>query len=92
MTPFEVLNLPETASAAEVKARWVELAKANHPDVGGLAEDFRRYHAAYVAALAMASQPKACSRCGGAKSVVVIQAWFTTLITCPACSGSGLAS
>lgn len=40
MTPFEVLGLPETASADEVKAAFRRLSFSAHPDAGGSAAAF----------------------------------------------------
>jgi len=35
-TPYEILGLPRTASASEIKARYYQLAKRYHPDSRGI--------------------------------------------------------
>lgn len=39
LNPFKVLDLPETATADEARARFRELVKGTHPDLGGGAID-----------------------------------------------------
>jgi hypothetical protein len=46
-TLYEVLGLTSTASAAEIKAAHLRLARLTHPDVGGSASLFRRVELAY---------------------------------------------
>lgn len=41
INPFQVLDLPTTASKDEIKRRYKQLALIHHPDKGGNAETFR---------------------------------------------------
>lgn len=45
--PFAVLDLPETASEAEIKSAYRKLSRIHHPDVGGSAEMFQKISKAY---------------------------------------------
>ena len=40
---YEVLGIPSSATAEEIKARYRELAKATHPDVNGAADAVERF-------------------------------------------------
>lgn len=42
LNPYEELNLPKTATTAEVKAAYRRRAKKAHPDAGGSSEKFNR--------------------------------------------------
>src|SRR5688572_21361700 len=46
-TAYEVLGLPRTAPAAEVRLAYRRLARRAHPDVGGTAEQFHRVQLAW---------------------------------------------
>src|SRR5512142_2645814 len=46
-SPYEVLGVPTTASATEVKAAYRRAVRRAHPDAGGSAELFRQVEAAY---------------------------------------------
>lgn len=50
--PFDLLGLPPSASASEVRAARRRLAKDHHPDLGGDAGRMRQVNAAVAAALA----------------------------------------
>lgn len=47
MNPYEVLGLHRAATDSEVKVAHRRLAKINHPDAGGDAEDFANIQRAY---------------------------------------------
>jgi hypothetical protein len=49
-TAFDRLDLPPTATEAEVRAAYRDRAKETHPDRGGDEEAFRRVHEAYATA------------------------------------------
>lgn len=88
MSPFDVLNLPQDATPADVEARWRVLRSELHPDKGGDAEKFDEAKKAYEKALHEASQPKVCENCGGAGKVVVQRGFIQTTVVCQACRGS----
>jgi DnaJ-class molecular chaperone len=88
---FEVLGLPETASAQEVKLAFRDRALLHHPDRGGDPTQFQRLRLAYAEALALASRPKVCQTCAGRRTVQLASGFNTLKRTCPACRGTGLA-
>jgi len=49
-TAFDRLDLPPTATEAEVRAAYRDRVKETHPDRGGDEEAFRRVHEAYATA------------------------------------------
>lgn len=86
---FAQLGLSMLATPAEVRARFLELAKIHHPDHGGQAEAFQALKLAHDEALAFAELPKPCPVCKGTK-VEVVKNGFTKLKKmCSACRGSG---
>src|SRR5512135_520612 len=46
-SPYDVLGVPPTASATEMKAAYRRAVRRAHPDAGGSAELFRQVEAAY---------------------------------------------
>lgn len=48
-TPYDVLGVPASADARQIKSAYRGLAKRLHPDAGGDIEHFRRVSAAYTA-------------------------------------------
>jgi len=88
LTPFEVLGLAHDASPTEVKARWHDIAKAQHPDHGGSPDEFMRlrvaYNEAYEAALLAL-----CPECGGSGAVTVYGGFTHAQLPCPECDGGG---
>jgi DnaJ-class molecular chaperone len=87
-TPFEILNLPETASPTEIRRAYWELAKTAHPDAGGTPEAFNALQEANRAALALAAATP-CPTCKG-RGVIHTQRGFSVLVTpCLPCSGIG---
>lgn len=89
-TPFEELGLSPEATEAEVRAKWRELASQHHPDKGGNAENFRRYHTAYEEAMSLAGQPKLCDSCGGSGKVSTSRGFYQLTMVCAICRGSGI--
>lgn len=89
MSPFEVLGLPEEASADEVKARWRTLASEHHPDNGGDGDKFKECRKAYEQAYAIASEPKVCGSCGGVGKIAVTKGFNQVKLPCNVCHGSG---
>lgn len=87
-TPFEVLNLPTTATADEIKSRWRELAGTHHPDRGGDATTFHTMRQAYQAALKLADRPKKCPECNGAGKIQQRSGFHTIMVMCPTCKGA----
>ena len=45
--PFKDLDIPESASDADVKKQWLKLMRAHHPDVGGDPKKAQQINAAY---------------------------------------------
>ncbi len=87
--PFEQLGLTMEAAPEAVRARFLELAKIHHPDVGGDPVAFQAIRQAHDLALEFAQRPKPCLGCHGSK-VQVVKNGFTTLKKmCPVCKGSG---
>jgi len=87
-TPFETLNLPETASPSEIRLAYWTLAKTAHPDAGGTPETFNALKVAQHAALALAIATP-CPTCKG-RGVIHTQAGFNVLVTpCLSCGGTG---
>ena len=46
-TPWEILEIPQSATPEEIKAAYRKLAKDNHPDVGGDHDKFLEIKQAY---------------------------------------------
>ena len=76
--PFKTLNLPPTATPAEVKQRFRELSMAHHPDHGGDAGAFIELHEAYLRAYTIAKNQHVCLKCGGTGSYT-IQSGFRSI-------------
>lgn len=45
--PFKDLDIPESASDADIKKKWLQLMRQNHPDVGGDPRKAQQINAAY---------------------------------------------
>jgi len=45
--PFKDLDIPETASDADIKKKWLQLMRQNHPDAGGDPRKAQQINAAY---------------------------------------------
>lgn len=88
MSPFVVLGIPETASPADVRNAWLELARVHHPDKGGDAGQFASYKSTYDAALKIAYDTP-CDRCRGSGMIIVgpVVTFVGMPMICPTCSG-----
>lgn len=86
------LGLPTSPlpKAAEVKARWRELAALHHPDRGGETATFAQLHQAYTDALELVTRPAPCHACDGTGRSVIAGAWSFVSLPCATCGGSGL--
>lgn len=89
-TAFEVLALPLTATADEVKTRWRELASLYHPDNGGDAAKFHQAKTAYEIAHRVASEPKPCDSCGGSGKIKTVRGINVVTTMCQICGGAGI--
>lgn len=93
-SPFDALGLPATASAEQVRKRYLELAKVHHPDAGGSPEAFNRLREAYEAALENVGVAKReddgpCATCGGTRKMTKTFGFQTVELACPACLQRG---
>ena len=86
---FAILNLPETATPAEVKGRWRELCRVHHPDRGGNAVEFDEFRKAYNEAMKIAQEPKPCRSCDGKGKIKKTSGWNSIELPCNVCGGSG---
>jgi DnaJ-class molecular chaperone len=89
MKCFETMGLAPTATPDEVKQAWRQLAGVHHPDKGGDAAEFSRLRKAYQEALAHASAPKPCTKCGGNGKIQHANGWVAIDMPCSHCGGSG---
>jgi DnaJ-class molecular chaperone len=84
---FELLSLPVSATPAEVKQRWLELAQVHHPDKGGDAQKFDELRAAYERAMAIAltNADLPCPTCKGTTRVTHMHGFNRIDMPCPDC-------
>jgi hypothetical protein len=61
VTPYEVLGVPPTASAEEIRRAYLTLARRHHPDAGGSTDEMRRLNEAW-SALSTAPRPTRASQ------------------------------
>lgn len=86
---FAALGLAPGATPAEVRAAYVALGKAAHPDLGGTVAAFVRHREAYEVASAYA-KAEPCQTCKGSATIWVgTSAWSPTRMVCASCAGSG---
>lgn len=95
-SPFEIINLTNSATTQEVKSSWRSLASIHHPDKGGDAEKFNELRQAYNEALKLAEAndiaKSKCPTCKGSGKVSNSrQRGFNVdfKIMCLDCKGSG---
>lgn len=91
MSPFDLLDLPETASLTQIKAAYrLKVADPGvHPDLGGDTDAFMSLKNAYERAVAIAINAP-CVACGGSGSVGSGATSFVkTFMRCAACGGTG---
>lgn len=82
---FATLDLPDTATPDEVKAKWRELCGIHHPDRGGNSVDFTTYRKAFKIAMAEATAPKACNKCQGTGRIKATTGFNTVELACMEC-------
>jgi DnaJ-class molecular chaperone len=87
--PCEQIGLPALAGPAEVKAWYIEQARALHPDAGGDPAAFATMAEKYKLALAFASAPRTCAACGGKGRVPKQAGFITNWPKCEPCDGQG---
>jgi len=98
MNAFEILNLSDTATPKEVRARYQKLCMKFHPDRGGDQNVFVRVKEAYEEAIRQAEKAvnsaaqnqrifdPTCPQCHG-RGYVRIQSGFSQIkYWCPACT------
>lgn len=95
-SPFEIINLTNSATTQEVKSSWRSLASIHHPDKGGDAEKFNELRQAYNQALKLAEAndiaTSKCPTCEGSGKVSNPRHrgfYADFKIMCPHCMGSG---
>lgn len=88
MSALERFGVPADATLDQVKARWRELARKHHPDLGGDALEFARVGEQYEAAL-RELEVRRCGACGGEGTVPSTMGFFTARLLCPTCHGAG---
>ena len=103
--PYEVLGVAVLAPDGMIRAKYLEIAKENHPDKGGDPEVMGRATEAFAQLSTTARRNRAdarmkllglwptgpaCKRCGGA-GVVYKSVGFTgrEMLPCPICKGAG---
>jgi DnaJ domain len=60
-SPYEVLGVPPSATAEEIRRAYLALARRHHPDAGGSAEAMRRLNEAWSALSAATPRPTSAS-------------------------------
>jgi DnaJ-class molecular chaperone len=95
-SPFEIINLTNSATTQEVKSSWRSLASIHHPDKGGNAEKFNELRQAYNEALKLAEvnglNNLKCPTCEGSGKVTNPRHrgfYADFKIMCTECLGSG---
>lgn len=84
---LEALGLPEDATEDQVKARFKELSKKAHPDLGGSADEFNKLVEQRDQALKEAQFGQTL---GKARSVLHELREAARGTVCPRCEGSGV--
>ncbi len=86
-TPFEILDLDETATTNEIKERWRRLCHEHHPDRGGDAAKFDEIMTAYKQLRITTNNQQRCENCRGTGRVQQHAGFFSTTVLCPQCGG-----
>jgi len=89
MRCFEILGLPDLATAGEVKQAYHRLAEGTHPDKGGDPCEFHKIHLAYKQAMSIAVEPVTCDGCLGTGRAMVSRGFAAIGIICATCGGTG---
>ena len=77
-----------TATEDKIKAKYKELARVHHPDVGGNEETFRELCHTYRLALYELTKRR-CARCQGTGSTWIMRGVSSVKQRCTKCTGSG---
>ena len=85
MRCFDLLELPTDAEPEEIRTRWRELARTNHPDRGGDVTVFQELSQAYDRALAFATE-RPCPSCLGLGKVRVVSGFTSVEVACSLCA------
>jgi len=89
MRCFEILGLPDLATAGEVKTAYHRLAEGTHPDKGGDPREFHKIRLAYVQAMSIAVEPVTCDGCLGTGRAMVSRGFSAIGVICAMCGGTG---
>lgn len=90
-SPFDLLELPATASLTQIKAAYrLKAAEPGvHPDLGGDTDTFAKLKDAYDRACVIALNAP-CVVCGGKGSIGSgMNSFVKTFMRCAVCRGSG---
>ncbi len=85
---YALLGLAETATPDEVKAKYKDLVKAHHPDLGGNAVQFQAVQNAYKRVVDHMRAAN-CPECRGRGKVLRARGFSSMHETCRDCQGSG---
>jgi DnaJ-class molecular chaperone len=86
---LKLLGLPASASEAQLKAHWRQLAAKHHPDRGGDPAVFDQLRKQYSVALEEIDQPLPCGICGGSGKLPKTKGFNKLLTRCESCNGLG---
>lgn len=86
---FKLLGLPDDATKREVRERYYELARTQHPDAGGDVDRFTELNQAYQRCLTAAPEKRKCMVCGGSGELVKQRGLAVTKTQCKRCLGTG---
>ena len=86
---YALLDLPETATPEQVKAKYRDLTKQHHPDMpAGDAVQFQAVQAAYKKVVAHMRAAN-CPECRGRGKVLRAKGFSSMHETCKDCGGTG---
>jgi len=86
---LEAFNLPEDATEEQVRARYKELAKKAHPDLGGSEDEFNKLTEQLSVAL---KEAKFGSTLGKARMQLNALREAARGTVCPRCDGTGVST
>lgn len=85
---FTLLGLGKSCDPDTAKARWREMVKAYHPDVGGDPDKFQELKKAYDIVLKYLKN-QVCPTCKGQKTIPKTHGFNSFYIPCPDCKYTG---